>query len=183
MTSSKPARESHASSAYVGWSCALAATLLVGNVLAELVTTREAPLQGPARVELGARAPSFSLTSADGEVGSVSLDSKRPTILFFLCGCPPCIETARAVRATVGVHNNRVDVFGITSLAAADAKEFRRRAGFEYPILLDSAGEVAHAYRITRCPVLWHIDKDARALSCATQPALQRLWLRQAVPN
>ncbi|MEA1951554.1 MAG: thioredoxin family protein [Planctomycetota bacterium] len=125
-------------------------------------------------LELGAKAPGFSLPNVDG--GTVSLDdfSQAPALLvMFLSNHCPFVkhiaaELARLGNdyqardaAVVGINCNDVDNYPDDSPQKMRGEVELR--GYTFPYLFDETQEVAKAYRAACTPDFFLFDKD-RAL-------------------
>ena len=123
-------------------------------------------------VPLGTPAPDFELPSADGTTVKLA-DLDGPALLVtFLCNhCPYVRHIERALATTVATYAERgVAAVGICSNdldaypddGPAGMAEQSRRAGFEFPYLLDETQRVAAAYRAMCTPDLFVYGADRR---------------------
>jgi peroxiredoxin len=123
-------------------------------------------------VPLGTPAPDFELPSADGTTVKLA-DLDGPALLVtFLCNHCPYVRhieshlgavvadyAGRGV-AAVGICSNDTDAHPDDGPAAL--AEQARRAGFEFPYLLDETQRVAAAYRAMCTPDLFVYGADRR---------------------
>lgn len=124
-------------------------------------------------VQLGTPAPDFTLPSLDGE--SVSLDSfaDQPALLvaFLSNHCPYVRRIEKAFGAitaelrseglaTVAISSN--DVRNYPDDDAEHLRDQVRRAGFEFPYLVDESQDVAKAFRAACTPDLFLYDAQRR---------------------
>lgn len=124
-------------------------------------------------LELGTRAPDFTLTSTDGE--KVSLDDLADApalVVMFLCNHCPYVkhvqdglaDLARQYQdrgvAFVGICSN--DPESYPDDAPDRLAEQKQRVGFTFPYLVDESQEVATAYRAACTPDFFVFDGDQR---------------------
>lgn len=124
-------------------------------------------------LELGTRAPGFTLPDTDG--GTVSLDDHAgaPALLvMFLCNHCPFVkhvrdELARLGRdyakkgaAIVAISSNDPEAYPADS--PERMREEKRDAGYEFPYLFDGTQQVAAAYRAACTPDFFLFDADRR---------------------
>jgi peroxiredoxin len=122
---------------------------------------------------LGSPAPDFSLTDTEGRRVSLVDFRDRPGLLVtFLCNHWPfvrhveselarrCREFERQGLGVVAINSN--DVSRHPDDGVEGMREQRRRAGFEFPYLLDETQEVARAYRAACTPEFYLFDGDRR---------------------
>jgi peroxiredoxin len=111
-----------------------------------------------ARVEVGRPGPVFQLSSVDDTTYNLASFRGRPVLLFFLCGCASCRQAARALSRGDWHSTTDLVIMGITALGPGDAHAFCHQTRFRYPVLLDTQGKTALAYRVQNCPVFWLLD-------------------------
>lgn len=118
-------------------------------------------------VGVGERAPSFDLRELDG--GSRTLDellAKGPVLLvFFKVTCPVCqleLPFLERIHQQAGQEaGGAVAVYAISQDNTEWTKDFRRRYGISFPMLLDAAGYPAsNAYGISIVPSAFLIERD-----------------------
>ena len=123
-------------------------------------------------VPLGTPAPDFELPSADGTTVKLA-DLDGPALLvMFLCNHCPYVRhieshlgavvadyAGRGV-AAVGICSNDLDAY--PDDGPAGMAEQSRRAGFEFPYLLDETQQVAAAYRAMCTPDVFVYGADRR---------------------
>jgi peroxiredoxin len=123
-------------------------------------------------VPLGTPAHDFELPSADGTTVKLADLDGRALLVMFLCNhCPYVRHVERRLGAVVAEYAGRgVAAAGIVSndLEAypgdgpAGMAEQARRAGFQFPYLLDETQQVAAAYRAMCTPDLFVYGADRR---------------------
>jgi peroxiredoxin len=123
-------------------------------------------------VPLGTPAHDFELPSAEGSTVKLADLDGRALLVMFLCNHCPYVrhverelgavvsEYTRRGVAAVGINSNDLDAYpedGPTGMA-----DQARRAGFDFPYLLDEGQQVAAAYRAMCTPDLFVYDADRR---------------------
>jgi len=114
---------------------------------------------------VGSTAPSFSLQRMDG-TGNVSLrdltKQNEPIILnAWASWCGPCQAESPDLEALAKQYQGKVQVIGINmtsndSLGAA--KQFVRKYGITYPVLMDTKANFLDAYAINGFPATFLLD-------------------------
>ncbi|MCL6595695.1 MAG: TlpA family protein disulfide reductase [Firmicutes bacterium] len=129
-----------------------------------LYTARGSGAQGVG-VQVGARAPGFSLSALPG--GRVSLQTFRghPVLLdFFTSWCQACRDEAPSLEALYRQARGQVAVVGIDmtisepDIGAVDL--FAQTYGITFPILLDRTGQVSDTYQVQTIPTVMFLDRD-----------------------
>jgi peroxiredoxin len=126
-----------------------------------------------AMVELGTKAPDFSLPDTRGDIVSLSDfdDAKALLVVFMANHCPfarhvlnGLLTLAREYQpkgvAVVGISANDVDAYpedGPEMMA-----ELAEQMGFPFPYLYDATQEVAKSYHAACTPDFFLFDKDRR---------------------
>jgi cytochrome c biogenesis protein CcmG, thiol:disulfide interchange protein DsbE len=114
-------------------------------------------------LEAGARAPQFRLPRLDsGETSLAEIVTAGMALLaFFKISCPVC---QLAFPFLERLHQpGTLPVYGISQNNARDTREFAKRYGVTFPVLLDleSTGfPVSNAYGPTNVPTLFLIEPD-----------------------
>jgi peroxiredoxin len=114
-------------------------------------------------LEAGARAPEFRLPQLEGgETSLAEILAQGPALLvFFKVSCPVCqlaMPFFERLRQT-----ERLRVYGVSQNDARDTREFAKRYGVTFPILLDlqSTGfPVSNAYGLTNVPTAFLVERD-----------------------
>ena len=118
---------------------------------------------GP-QAEMGKEAPGFTLLDLEGRAVNLSdFAGKTVLINFWASWCVPCrtempdLENAyRDRNASEGLV-----VLGINLQEARPAaKDFAEKYDLTFPVLLDSSGSVAKAYRLSGLPESWVVDPE-----------------------
>jgi peroxiredoxin len=125
-------------------------------------------------LELGTRAPDFSLPDTGGKTVSLADSREAPALLvMFICNHCPFVKHVRHALAKlckeyqdrgvaiVGINSN--DVANYPDDNPARMKEEKEAIGYTFPYLYDATQEVAKAYRAACTPDFYVFDAD-RAL-------------------
>jgi peroxiredoxin len=115
-------------------------------------------------IAAGGIAPGFSLKALDGKEYSLGKLMQRGPVVaaFFKISCPVCQFTFPFLeRLYERYGKGEVAFIGISQDNAVDSKDFARRFGVTFPILLDEKGyPVSNAYGLTNVPTIFLIDTD-----------------------
>ena len=112
----------------------------------------------------------FSLKDTENQTVSLSeISGKSLTVVdFWATWCQPCIRSMpRLVDLSETYKDQGVNFIGISVDSPRNlskVKPFARSMGIEYPILLDSNGELMGELSVTAVPTLFIIDSDYRIL-------------------
>ena len=158
------------------WNRLIAATLLLGCMWialtrAEVGVIRSVmqsvvispPADAPPAARVGARAPTFTLTTTDGR--SVALEDLRGMVVLvniWATWCPPCRAEMPAMQASYAHYRDQ----GFVVLAInqredlATVHSFVKDRGLAFPILLDTDGRVGAAYQASALPSSFFIGRD-----------------------
>lgn len=114
-------------------------------------------------------APAFSLERLDGGTFSLEEARGRPVVLnFWATWCGPCeVETPvkKQLAAELGDRAQLVGVNLTTSEGGVDTvSEYVEEFAIEYPIVLDTRGQVQQLYGVRGTPTTYIIDADGRVV-------------------
>ena len=113
-------------------------------------------------IEIGQKAPEFSLSDINGKTASLS-DFKGKVIIldFFATWCPPCRkEVPDFVELQKSYGDKEFAMIGIALVKAADARAFADKMNMNYPVLVDD-GKVSNLYGpIRSIPTTFVLDKN-----------------------
>jgi thiol-disulfide isomerase/thioredoxin len=80
---------------------------------------------------------------------------------FWASWCGPCRCETPDLQALSERQNAKLTVVGVNQQEdAAAAKQFMAQFNLSYPVVLDSAGDVSQAYRVSGLPVSFLIDPN-----------------------
>ncbi len=154
-------------------------------------------------MNLGDRAPAFSLPGTDGKTHALeSVKGEKATIVVFSCNhCPYVIMNED--RLVAAFRDYAAKGVGMAAINANDAVKYpddsfeamKARAAekrFPFPYLRDDSQEVARAYGATHTPHLFVFDKDLKLAytgsvdddnNYKTRKKAEKLYLRDALDD
>lgn len=120
---------------------------------------------------LGTKAPSFRLTSTEGEEVSLSdFDGRDVLVVIFMCNhCPYVIHLHRGLVdfgkeceargvAVVGINSNNPETHPEDSFERM--VEEKQRVGYTFPYLFDASQQVARSYQAACTPDFYVFDRE-----------------------
>jgi len=150
------------------WPLHLLALLMVGVPLVWWLIASEIGTDQSERLaaEPGGPAPDFAVTLFDGTRFALSrhlIDDGRPIVMtFWASWCVPCREEMPTLDA---VARRRAEVL-VLGIAVQDNEEAARalaaEIGVNYPLGIDTDGEILERYPILGLPTTWFIAGDGR---------------------
>jgi peroxiredoxin Q/BCP len=102
-----------------------------------------------APIEVGAKAPAFTLKDQEGRPHRLKDYAGRPLVLYFYPkdDTPGCTREACAFRDNLPAFSTaRADVLGVSILDVASKAKFARKHRLNFPLLADADHAVAQAY-------------------------------------
>ena len=112
----------------------------------------------------GGIAPGFSLRALDGKEYSLGKLLQRGPVVtaFFKISCPVCQFTFPFLERLYKRYGSEdITFLGVSQDNAADSKDFARKFGVTFPILLDEKNyPVSNAYGLTSVPTIFLIDTE-----------------------
>jgi len=130
------------------------------------VLDRLRTLAAAGQIETGSQATSFTLPTADGGRLSLQEFSGRPVVLnFWWAGCPPCREELPMLQRYADSHQNVALLLIDPVDGAAGARAFAESVHVHAPVLLDSDGQVAAAYKVASYPTTFFLHRDGTIAS------------------
>ena len=102
-----------------------------------------------AAIEVGKKAPAFSLPDQEGRMHRLKDYAGRPLILYFYPkdDTPGCTREACAFRDSLpDFGKSKAAVVGVSVLDAASKAKFAKKHKLTFPLLADADHEVADAY-------------------------------------
>lgn len=111
---------------------------------------------------VGDTAPDFTLTTLDGETVSLSDYQGQPIVLnFWASWCNACREEFPVFREQLRKHAGEFVMLGVDNRdIEADARDFVRRQHADWPMAVDSSGDVYRAYGAQGLPQTFFIRRD-----------------------
>lgn len=117
-------------------------------------------------LKFGQAIPPFKLKALDGAEYEVEGPRDKPLMLnFWASWCGPCHEEAPDLKQVYERYKGRFDLYAVNVTKGDSLKEvksFAKQYGYPFPVLLDTGGEAAEAYRILIVPTSFLIDKQGR---------------------
>jgi len=132
-------------------------------IFALVLSILGASSQGSA-IEIGEKAPDFSLADIDGKMVSLSAFNGKVVILdFFASWCPPCRQEIPDFISLEKAYGDKgFAMIGVALVSAGEAKEFAGKMGINYPVLVDD-GKTSEVYGpIRSIPTTFIIDKSGK---------------------
>lgn len=121
----------------------------------------------PLSVERDQLAPWFSLLTTSGERVELDLlDGQVVLINFWATWCPPCREEMPVIEAAhqkYAARGFRVLAVNVRE-TSPEVVAYGRELGLTFPLLLDTTGEVATAYRVQTLPRSFFLARDGRVV-------------------
>ncbi|TVY08322.1 TlpA family protein disulfide reductase [Paenibacillus cremeus] len=114
-------------------------------------------------LKLGQAIPPFKLKALDGAEYEVGGPRERPLMInFWASWCGPCHEEAPDLKQVYERYKGQFDLYAVNVTKGDGLKEaqsFARQYDYPFPVLLDTSGAAASAYRILFVPTSFLIDK------------------------
>ncbi|MDP3730157.1 MAG: TlpA disulfide reductase family protein [Candidatus Omnitrophota bacterium] len=115
-------------------------------------------------VEIGDKAPDFTLQNMDGKPTNFSEFKGKVVILdFFASWCPPCrqeIPDFIELQKTYG--NEGFTMVGVSLVSGQESKDFAAQTGINYPVLVDDGNASGLYGPIRSIPPTFVITKDSK---------------------
>jgi cytochrome c biogenesis protein CcmG/thiol:disulfide interchange protein DsbE len=110
------------------------------------------------------KAPSFTLSSLDGQSYSVDDARGKPLIInFWASWCGPCKLEAPELVQIYEQYGDELEIYAV-NLTASDritaVKKFVEQQGFTFPILLDESGDVSDLYEVIAIPSTFFVNEN-----------------------
>ncbi len=100
-------------------------------------------------IEVGKKAPAFTLESSDGDKVKLSDFAGKPVVVYFYPrdNTPGCTVEAQEFTAAMPAFKKAgAVVFGVSKDSIASHCKFRDKYGLSFPLLSDPEGKVLEAY-------------------------------------
>jgi peroxiredoxin len=117
---------------------------------------------GDERVQVGATAPDFSFTLADGSTQKLSdLRGQKILVNFWATWCAPCKVEMPEIQAAL----KRYDAEGFAVLAISNENAeaidtFARQNNFTFPLISNQDSDIGDRYGVTGFPISFFINSD-----------------------
>lgn len=124
-------------------------------------------------LELGTKAPDFSLPGVNGKMHSLAeFKDHKALLVMFICNHCPFVKHIQDELGKLGAEYQRKGV-GVVAISSNDADKYKDDApdklkqqahahGFTFPYLFDGDQSVAKAYRAACTPDFYVFDKDLK---------------------
>ena len=114
----------------------------------------------PVGIQVGMRAPDFTLRTPTGEQFNLYEQSGTPVFLnFWATWCGPCLVEMPGIQKLQNNMGNSIQIVGINQLETrSHVQRFVTRYGFTWTFVLDSTGEVSRTYKTSAIPTSYFLD-------------------------
>ncbi|RKD24023.1 hypothetical protein BEP19_06330 [Ammoniphilus oxalaticus] len=161
--------------------------LLVIGALYGNLSNREQNNAMPEQPEVGYRSPSFDLEGLDGKKYKLKNLNKPVVVNFWASWCGPCKIEAPVLLQLHEKYGDQVQFYAV-NLTHNDKLEkveaFVNDYQFQFPILLDTNGQVSRQYRVTAIPSTFFIDRHQTIMKAApglhTKEQMEQ-WIQQLI--
>ncbi|KEQ26260.1 TlpA family protein disulfide reductase [Paenibacillus tyrfis] len=121
---------------------------------------------GRQELKVASPVPAFTLKGLDGGEYKVGGARDKPLMVnFWASWCGPCREEAPALKQVYDRYKGQFDLYAVNVTRGDEleaVKRFVNQAQFSFPVLLDTSGEAADAYRLLFVPTSFLIDRQGR---------------------
>jgi len=112
-------------------------------------------------LQIGSKAPDFSLKTLSGETVKLSeLKGKRIMLNFWATWCPPCKKEMPEIENFFNEGQKDVVILAVNIDPQLDVKGFVKKNGITFPVLLDQDDQVNGMYKIISIPTTYFIDSN-----------------------
>ena len=121
------------------------------------------------QAEIGKPAPDFTLKGLDGKEHKLSEYKGKVVVLEWINHACPVVNrchNSKIMTETAAKFEGKpvvwlaIDSSYFAEEKAADSRQWAKRYGIDYPVLLDAAGKVGHLYAAKTTPHMFVIDKN-----------------------
>ena len=148
---------------------------------------KDAKPDKPQRAEIGEAAPGFELTGVDGEKRKLADYQDKIVVLeWFNQDCPYCVRNVPSMKELIAKYKDNANVvwLGVDSthyMTVERNKDFIQKNGIEYPILMDTDGEVGRTYGARTTPHMFVINKGKLVYSGAIDDRGDRKYVSETL--
>ena len=146
--------------------------ILLGLVLAAVAATGlfltwRRPAAPPAVTAAGGAAPAFRLASLEGrQLGPADFPGQVVVIEFWATWCVPChLQAEVLAEVHAGQRGSAVQFLAVSvGEEEGTVRAFTDKKPFAYPVLLDTANEVADSFEVFTLPTIVVLDRQGRVV-------------------
>ncbi|SFK29254.1 Peroxiredoxin [Halobacillus dabanensis] len=119
----------------------------------------------PDGLEVGEKAPDFTLQTLEGETVKLSdYRGKKVFLNYWATWCPPCREEMPEMQRFHEAYEDEVVILAVNGTGSEKSREnvrkFVEEGGYTYPILMDKELELNQMYQIISIPTTYFIGTD-----------------------
>ncbi|MEH6944536.1 peroxiredoxin family protein [Bacillus sp. JJ722] len=135
--------------------------LLISVAIVQAMDKKKEPeLPG---LDVGGKAPNFTLQNLEGENVSLSdYKGKKVILNFWATWCPPCRKEMPALEKFYQQNKNKIEILAINTDPKNDVAGYVNSMNLTFPILLDEKSEVSGQYDILSLPTTYFIDEKGK---------------------
>ncbi|WP_342388256.1 redoxin domain-containing protein [Salinicoccus bachuensis] len=115
-------------------------------------------------IEIGAKAPDFTLETLEGEKMTLSELEKPVMLNFWASWCPPCKAEIPHMVNFYDSQEGDVEIIAVNMLhqenSEEDMKGFHEEYALNFPVPLDENGRVTDMYQVKSIPTSYFIDSN-----------------------
>ena len=113
----------------------------------------------------GNQAPEISVVDINGTPTDVQFQGSLTVINFWATWCPPCKKEMPEFEQFYRENAGKIAFYAINIQEPAERVQvFLKTGKYTMPILLDSSGDVAKAYRVNAIPTTIIVDKGGKVV-------------------
>mgnify|MGYP000235732124 CR=1 FL=1 len=127
-------------------------------------------------------APNFKLETPEGEIIELAKFRGKVVVLdFFATWCGPCVIEMKHLKEIYEEFKDSIVIISINIREDPKrVKDFMKKYGIEWIVVLDKDGSVASKYKVTAIPTIIIIDKEGR-ISLIRIGVMEASQLRNAI--
>ena len=126
------------------------------------VTPYDSPRPASEQVRIGNPAPDFTLNTLDNQPIKLSQFRGKPVLInFWATWCQPCEAELPLLEQTYQANQDKLVIIGVNMREDAGTVAARvDKVGLQYPVALDSSGDVTNRYQVRAFPTSLFVDKN-----------------------
>ncbi|MFD2925666.1 TlpA family protein disulfide reductase [Halobacillus naozhouensis] len=123
------------------------------------------PPNAPDGLEVGEKAPNFTLKTLDGETLSLSdLRGEKVMLNFWATWCPPCREEMPRMERFHQKYGDEIKIVAVNATGSESSikkvKNYIQEGGYTFPVVLDKELKVNNDYQAIALPTTYFIGTD-----------------------